>query len=143
MFTQALIKDLPRIHVHKIFNCRVSFKMLLLMCLTTVDKVSKCPFLTLVLNKKNKNKLTGYYDIFIPFKSWVSSRHGNFIFLLFSIISPKANFFPDNSNLTNLVYVQRLHENGKRNKCDSDRGKYFVSKTLLLFHTALLKSRRS
>ena len=40
MFTQALMKELARmlIHVRKIFNCRVSFKMLLSMCVAIVEK---------------------------------------------------------------------------------------------------------
>ena len=32
----------------------------------------------------------------------------------------KGNFFADNSNLSNLVHVQRLNEIGKRMKCVSD-----------------------
>ena len=40
MFTKVLMKELARIliHVRKIFNCRVSFKMLLLMYLVIVKK---------------------------------------------------------------------------------------------------------
>ena len=40
MFTKVLMKELARIliHVHKIFNRRVSFKTLLLMCLAIVEK---------------------------------------------------------------------------------------------------------
>ena len=40
MFTKVLMKELARIliHVHQIFNRKVSFKILLLMCLVTVEK---------------------------------------------------------------------------------------------------------
>ena len=40
MFTQVLMKELARIliYVRKIFNCRMSFKMLLSMCLATLDR---------------------------------------------------------------------------------------------------------
>ena len=40
MFTKVLMKELAGIliHFHKIFNWRVSFKMLLSMCLVTVEK---------------------------------------------------------------------------------------------------------
>ena len=40
MFTKALMKELSHIliHVHKIFNHRVSLKMLLSMCFVTVEK---------------------------------------------------------------------------------------------------------
>ena len=40
LFTKALMKELARIlfYVHKIFNRRVSLKILLLMCLAIVEK---------------------------------------------------------------------------------------------------------
>ena len=40
MFAQVLLTEvaLILIHVGKMFNCWVAFKMLLLMCLATVDK---------------------------------------------------------------------------------------------------------
>ena len=40
LFTKVLMKQLARIliHVHKIFNRRVSFKILLLMCLAILEK---------------------------------------------------------------------------------------------------------
>ena len=40
MFTKVLMKELARIliHVHKIINRRVSFNMLLLMCLAILEK---------------------------------------------------------------------------------------------------------
>ena len=40
LFTKVLMKELARtlIHIYKIFNGRVSFNILLLMCLTTVEK---------------------------------------------------------------------------------------------------------
>ena len=40
LFTKVLMKELARIliHVHKIFNRRVSFKILLLMCLVILEK---------------------------------------------------------------------------------------------------------
>ena len=40
MFTKVLMKELARIliHVRKIFNCRVSFKMLFLMYLVIAEK---------------------------------------------------------------------------------------------------------
>ena len=40
MFTKVLMKELAHIliHVHKIFNRRVSFKILLLMCLAVREK---------------------------------------------------------------------------------------------------------
>ena len=78
-------------------------------------------FLTVGSRHKNKNVLTEYHDIFISFKSRVYSKHGSPIFPLFgvmgfSIISPhfgKGQDFSGNSSLTNLVDVQRLHENCK------------------------------
>ena len=97
MFTKVLMKELARIliHVRKIFNYKVSFKMLLLMYLVMVKKrlefscdfgmalsnklpeqwrkslSSKYPFLTLLLNKINKNKYIQYHDISISFKNQV------------------------------------------------------------------------
>ena len=38
MFTQVLMKELECILVRKTFNCRVSFKILLSMCLIFVEK---------------------------------------------------------------------------------------------------------
>ena len=40
LFTKVLVKELARIliHVHKIFNCKVSFKILLLMCPAIIEK---------------------------------------------------------------------------------------------------------
>ena len=40
LFTKVLMEELARIliHVHKIFNRRLSFKILLLMCLAIVEK---------------------------------------------------------------------------------------------------------
>ena len=40
LFTKTFMNELGRmlIHVHKIFNQRVSFKILLLMCLAIVEK---------------------------------------------------------------------------------------------------------
>ena len=40
MFTKVLMKVLTRIliHVHKIFNCRISFKVLFSMCVAILDK---------------------------------------------------------------------------------------------------------
>ena len=40
LFTKVLMKELARIliHVHKIFSRRVSFKILLLMCLVILEK---------------------------------------------------------------------------------------------------------
>ena len=67
MFIKVSMKELALIliHVHKIFNRKVSFKILVLMCLVIVEK--------------------------------------NF----------KYNFLSENSNLSNLVDIQRQHENGK------------------------------
>ena len=78
-------------------------------------------FLAVASRQKNKNELTEYHGIFIPFKSWIYSKHGSPIFhffwvMGFSIISlhfGKGQVFSDDSNLTNLVDVQPLHENGK------------------------------
>ena len=94
--TKVLMKELARvlIHVQNILNGRMSFKMLFLMCLLTAEKKlynivtsgialskklpqqwrkslsSRYTFLTLLL-KKNKNELTEYHGISIPFKSQV------------------------------------------------------------------------
>ena len=44
LFTRVLMKELAHIliHVHKIFNRRVSFKILLLICLTILEKKLYC-----------------------------------------------------------------------------------------------------
>ena len=108
-FTKVLMKDLARmlIHARKTKNCRVSFKMLLSVCLVFVENElwscnfqnatfkkklpqqwrklfwSKCPFLPLVLNKDNNNKHVEYHDIFIPFKGQIYSKKGvTFLFCL-------------------------------------------------------------
>ena len=110
MFTKILIKEsaLILIHVRKIFNCRVSFKMLLLMYFGIVEKKlqhscvqetsglafpkkipkqwqklfsSKYHFLTLLRNKRNE--CTEYHGTSIPFKSQFYSKYGSPTFLLF------------------------------------------------------------
>ena len=130
MSSQVLMKQLTctLIHVRKIFNCRVSFKMLLSMCLMIFEKelrtyhwpsnfqngtFEKLPqewrtsfsfkrtFLPLVLRKKNKNENTEYHSIFIPFKSQVYKTRQSY----FSLVRVKPKFFQ--SNLTNLADVQR------------------------------------
>ena len=86
---------------------------------------SKCAFLPLVLSKKSKTK---YHGIFIPFKREAYSKHGSIIFLLFGSWSlilylcvwVKTKFFSDNFKLTNLVDVQRLHQNGELIICVSN-----------------------
>ena len=112
MFTEGLMKDVARklIHVRKIFNCRVSFKMLFSMCLVFIGKElwtwlrssnfqnatfeknarrwrksfsSKRPFLPLVLNKNNSNKHAEYHGIFMLFKVQIYSKQGSHICLLF------------------------------------------------------------
>ena len=75
-------------------------------------------FLQLALNKNNNNKHAEYHDIFIPFKGQIYSKQGSHISLLlgtwtFSIIFPclgEAKVPTVNSDLTNFVDVQRLHE---------------------------------
>ena len=66
----------------------------------------------LLLNKKNKyqnkNKCTQYHYISIPFKSQAYSKQGSPTFLLFGLWSfGKEKNFPENSNLPNLVDIQR------------------------------------
>ena len=55
MFIKVLMKKLVRIliHVHKIFNRTVSFKMLVLMCLVIVEKNFKDNFLSENSNLSN------------------------------------------------------------------------------------------
>ena len=55
MFIKVLMKKLVRIliHVHKIFNRTVSFKMLVLMCLVIVEKSFKDNFLSENSNPSN------------------------------------------------------------------------------------------
>ena len=70
--------------------------------------------LTLLLNKKNKNKhkneRTEYHDISIPFKSQAYSKQGSefqisFVWVIELLVREKL--FPENSNLQNLVDIQR------------------------------------
>ena len=142
MFTKVLIKELAciLIHVHKIFNYTVFFRVLLLMYLVIVEKKlyhscdqetfgialskklpklwrkslpSKYPFLTLLLNKKNKNEYAEYHGISIPFKRKVHSKQSLFSLVwamelgIISTCFGKGKFFSKNSNLTNLVKIQR------------------------------------
>ena len=82
---------------------------------------SKCPFLPLVLNKNTNNKHVEYHVIFIPFKGQIYSKQGSHASILlgtwtFSNIFPclgEAEVSTINSDLTNFVDVQRLHENIK------------------------------
>ena len=105
MFTQVLMKELERILVRKTFNCRVSFKILLSMCLIIVEKelwtslwssnfqnsifgktsttvwksfLSKCPLFSLVLNKKIKINTRNTIQ-----KSRLLQKHCRPIFLSF------------------------------------------------------------
>ena len=79
--------------------------------------------------KKNKNEFMEYHGIFIPFINRIYSKSGSLIFpfftswglVLYLQIFVKAKIFSDNSNLTNLSDVQRLHENGKWIKYVYDR----------------------
>ena len=72
-----------------------------------------------VINKNNNNKHADYHDIFIPFKGQIYSKQGTHISLLvgtwtFSIIFPclsEAKVSTVNSDLTNFLDIQRLHEN--------------------------------
>ena len=74
-------------------------------------------FLTVSSKQKNKNEHTEYHDIFISFKSHVYSKDGSPIcsqnLVLYLCVWVKVKFFYDNSNLTNLVDIQSLHENDK------------------------------
>ena len=99
MFAQVLMKVLARIlmHVRKIFDCRISFKILLLICLAILenhtfknifitnaeDALIQVSFPNVGSKQKNKNKHTEYHGIFIPFKSQIYSKHGSPTFLLF------------------------------------------------------------
>ena len=98
------------IHARKIFNYRVSFKMLLSMYLTIVEKelwillrssnfqngtvkkitttvakvaLIQVSFLKVGSKQKTKNKHTEYHGIFIPFKCQVYAKHGSTTFILF------------------------------------------------------------
>ena len=79
--------------------------------------LSEVLFLTVGSKQENKNELMEYYGIFIPFKTRVYSKHGSPIFLMSGSWKMVLHLHVwekgDNSNLTNLVDVQRLHENGK------------------------------
>ena len=85
-------------------------------------------FLTVGSKQKSKNKLTEYHGIFILFKSRVYSKHGSPIFSLFGSwkmvsylhVWEKAKLLQVTLNLTNLVNIQHLHENGKWIKCVFD-----------------------
>ena len=141
------------IHVRKIFSCRMSFKMMSWMCLAncwegtlnnfqnaTFEKITiivrevvliQVSFLTTGSKQTKNNEHTEYHDISIPFKSQIHSKQGSHIFFCldmdFTIISPcldRAKVFTVNYYLTNLVNVQRLHENGF---CT------FLQKNVLLF----------
>ena len=95
MFTQVLARIL--MYIRKIFDCLMSFKLLL--------------------------------SIFV----WVME---------FSITSPyliKTKFFSDNSNITNLVDVQSLHENDKWIIYVSGTIYFLFKETFLLFQTSFLK----
>ena len=98
--------------------------MLWSMCHVVVDgsrSQSKCPFLQLVLNKNNNKKHAEYHIIFIPFKGQIYSKQGSHVYFsfgtwTFSSIFPclgEAKVSTVNSDLTNFVDVQRLHENIK------------------------------
>ena len=54
---------------------------------------SKCPFLPLVLNKSNNNRLAEYHGIFIPFQGQVYSKQGSHISLLFGTWMKPKNFY--------------------------------------------------
>ena len=110
MFTKVLIKELAciLIHVHKIFNYTVFFRVLLLMYLVIVEKKlyhscdqetfgialskklpklwrkslpSKYPFLTLLLNKKTK--MNTQNTMAFPYHSKDRSSQNSPSFLLF------------------------------------------------------------
>ena len=110
MFTQALINKLAHISIHvlKIFNCRVSFKMLLSMHLEIVKKelwiqlwpsnfqdgIFEKITITLVevvliqvsfpnVSSKQKIKMNTRYTMIFLYKSQVYSKHGSIVFLLF------------------------------------------------------------
>ena len=126
LFTEVLIKDLARmlIHVRKIFNCRVYYKIMLSMCLVIVEKElwtwlwsstsqnatfeknyqrrksfsSRCLFLSLVLIKTNKNEHAESHDNFIPFKSQIPGSHISILFETWTLV-----FFPI-SELTQIFF---------------------------------------
>ena len=74
MFTKVLMKELAciLIHVRKIFNCRVSFKLLLFMYLVTAEKKlwHSCDWETfgLALSKKYQN--SGRNRFYLGILSW-------------------------------------------------------------------------
>ena len=69
MFAKVLMKELARllIHVHKIFNRRVSFKILLPMCLVIVEKKIQhsCDQVTLGIALSKKITITVAEVVFI------------------------------------------------------------------------------
>ena len=79
-------------------------------------------FLNAGSNQNNNNEHTEYHVIFITFKDQIYSKQGSHVSFLFGtwtfgIIFPclgEAKVSTVNSDLTNFVDVQRLHENIKR-----------------------------
>ena len=69
MFAKVLMKELARIliHVHKMFKRRVSFKILLPMCLVIVEKKIQhsCDQATLGIALSKKNTITVAEVVFI------------------------------------------------------------------------------
>ena len=70
----------------------------------------------MVLNKNNNNEHAEYHGIFIPFKDQIYSKQGSYVSFLFGtwnfcIIFPcldEVKVSTGNSDLTNLVDVQRI-----------------------------------
>ena len=107
-------------------------------------------FLTISSKQKTKNCCTEYYLIFLPFKTQVSSKHSIFLLfdsqnlLLYLRTWLKVKVFSDNSNLTNSVDVQSLHENDKwvcvPNRIHSLFKKQFCCFTLLYWNISFIAS---
>ena len=89
--------------------------------MTEVDLI-QVYLITVGSNQKNKNELTQCHYILILFQKQVCSKQVSLILLLFQswCLVLYLQAFSDNSNLANLVDVQRLHENGKRIICISN-----------------------
>ena len=116
VFAQVLMKVLMHIliYVLKIFNCRISFKLLFSMCLgilenelltqlwssnfpnSTFEKITITVaedalilvfFPNVGFKQNNNKKHTEYHGIFTPFKSQIYSKHGSSTFLLFGSCS--------------------------------------------------------
>ena len=108
MFTKVLLKNLARmlIYVRKIFNFKVFFKMLLPMCLSSSLR-------------RNFEHSCDQVIFRVPFWEKITVTVAEVVFS--QVFCPLLSFLEEakvstvNSDLTNFVNVQGLHENSKWN----------------------------